>query len=80
MQWAFRTAGLHRVGLSVVGWNERVVKLYQSIGFVIEGRIKERFFWEGQWWDEIVMGILAEDWRNKLQTPKLIGAQSEKTG
>jgi RimJ/RimL family protein N-acetyltransferase len=61
--WAFREAGMHRVGISALGWNERAAKLYQRLGFKLEGRQREIFWRDGQWWDYILMAMTEDDWR-----------------
>jgi RimJ/RimL family protein N-acetyltransferase len=59
---AFDGLGLHRVGLSVFAFNERAIRSYRSVGFVVEGRAREAIWREGRWWDEISMSLLADDW------------------
>jgi RimJ/RimL family protein N-acetyltransferase len=59
---AFGGLGLHRVGLTVFSFNERAIRSYRSVGFVVEGRSREAIWREGRWWDEISMSILASDW------------------
>jgi hypothetical protein len=54
--------GLHRVGLSVFSFNERAVRSYRSVGFVVEGRAREAIWRDGRWWDEISMSLLDSDW------------------
>ena len=55
---AFGGLGLHRVGLTVFSFNERAIRSYRSVGFVVEGRAREAIWREGRWWDEISMSIL----------------------
>jgi RimJ/RimL family protein N-acetyltransferase len=59
---AFTGLGLHRVGLTVFSFNERAIRSYRSVGFVVEGRAREAIWREGRWWDEIAMSILDSDW------------------
>jgi RimJ/RimL family protein N-acetyltransferase len=59
---AFEVLGLHRIGLSVFAFNERAIRSYRSVGFVVEGRAREAIWREGRWWDEISMSVLADDW------------------
>ena len=59
---AFGGLGLHRVGLTVFSFNERAIRSYRSVGFVVEGRAREAIWREGRWWDEISMSILDADW------------------
>lgn len=65
LYYAFQELNLHRVGLDVISNNERAIEIYQNIGFVEEGRMRECVWREGIKLDRIVMGILEEEWRNK---------------
>jgi RimJ/RimL family protein N-acetyltransferase len=60
---AFETLGLHRVGLSVFAFNGRAIRAYEKAGFQIEGRLREAIWRDGRRWDEVQMGILADEWR-----------------
>lgn len=55
--------GLHRVGLGVLGINQRARMLYENHGFVEEGRLREVHRAGGFWTDVICMGILEDDYR-----------------
>ena len=65
LQHGFVDLGLHRVGLRVLEYNARAIKAYESCGFVIEGRERQAANVDGQWYDDIVMGILAEEFGRK---------------
>jgi RimJ/RimL family protein N-acetyltransferase len=60
---AFGGLGLHRVALTVFSFNERAIRSYRSVGFVVEGRAREAIWREGRWWDEISMSLLDSDWK-----------------
>jgi len=60
---AFGTLGLHRIALFVFEFNERAIRAYQRVGFVLEGRARESIRREGRWWDELAMSMLASDWQ-----------------
>jgi RimJ/RimL family protein N-acetyltransferase len=60
---AFGGLGLHRIALTVFAFNERAIRSYRSVGFVVEGRAREAIWREGRWWDEISMSILDGDWQ-----------------
>jgi len=59
---AFSGLGLHRVGLTVFAFNDRAIRSYRSVGFVVEGRAREAIWRDGRWWDEISMSMLDSDW------------------
>ena len=51
--------GLHRIGLHVVEDNVAAVKLYQKIGFVIEGTIRDAYYGaDGKYHNMLVMGMV----------------------
>lgn len=60
---AFDDLNLHRVGLTCYDFNARGLACYEKLGFVREGTRRESFFREGRWVDEVLMGILAREWR-----------------
>lgn len=62
---AFDHIGLHRVSLSVFSFNERAIRAYEKAGFEIEGRERQAIVRDGQRWDEITMGVLAPEWRER---------------
>ena len=37
--------------------------MYEKVGFVREGLRRKRFLRDGEWHDQIDMGLLAEEWR-----------------
>ena len=62
LQYIFHTLNLHRVGSSVIEFNERSLKYSLHCGYKIEGRKREHIFRKGKYWDLIELGLLYEDW------------------
>jgi RimJ/RimL family protein N-acetyltransferase len=60
---AFGTLRLHRIALSVFAFNERAIRSYRRVGFLVEGRSREAIWRDGRWWDELTMSILEPEWR-----------------
>lgn len=55
--------GLHRVSLDVLSINPRARMLYENLGFVVEGRLRE-VHRDGEFWvDGIVMAVLEDEYR-----------------
>ena len=59
--------GLHRVGLEVLGIDQRAFALYESLGFVTEGRLRDTHVDGGRYYDTIVMGMLEEEYAQARQ-------------
>jgi RimJ/RimL family protein N-acetyltransferase len=71
LRQAFAELNLDRVSLNLFGYNERALRSYQKVGFVVEGRQRERLRRDGQRWDMVYMGMLREEWvgRKKSEAP-----------
>src|SRR6185369_654200 len=70
LDWAFRFAGAHNVGLSTVEYNLRARRLYEKIGFVFEGRFREDHYHDRKWYDVLFYSMLEHEWeaRRSLKT------------
>lgn len=62
LRFAFAELNLHRVSLTVFGYNPRAIRSYEKAGFVVEGIQRERLRREGRRWDMVLMGLLREEW------------------
>jgi RimJ/RimL family protein N-acetyltransferase len=63
LRYAFDELGLNRVELRAWAFNERAIAAYRKAGFVEEGRRRSVGFHEGRFQDEVLMAVLAEEWR-----------------
>lgn len=61
--FAFAELNLERVGLRVWGRNVRAQKVYEKLGFQVEGRLRRAGFVNGAHDDVVWMGLLREEWR-----------------
>ena len=58
LEHAFGEMGLHRIDLRVLEFNTGAIACYRRCGFVEEGRERESCCIDGQWYDDLVMGVL----------------------
>ena len=72
---AFDRLGLHRVALSVFEFNPRAIRAYEKAGFAIEGRAREAVWRDGRFWDEVHMGVLADEWEARRTRSAVPGAR-----
>ncbi len=49
--------------LEVHASNERAIRAYRSCGFVEEGRMREHIWLDGRYLDNVLMGVLRDEWR-----------------
>lgn len=62
-RFGFEMMNLHRIELHVYEGNQRARRVYEKVGFVEEGRLREAHFSYGQYQDVIVMGLLEGELR-----------------
>ncbi|MDJ1136570.1 GNAT family N-acetyltransferase [Streptomyces iconiensis] len=62
-RYGFDTLRLHKISLTVVTENHAAHHLYQKAGFVEEGRLRQVFRRDGQWYDMFTMGLLEGELR-----------------
>jgi len=63
LEIGFDHLGLNRIGLFLVSINNRGYRCYLASGFKEEGRLRQKSFIGGTFHDEIVMSVLAEEYR-----------------
>ncbi|MHB1500065.1 MAG: GNAT family N-acetyltransferase [Candidatus Dormibacteria bacterium] len=73
LRYAFHELGLHRLSLDVIADNQPALSLYRSLGFLEEGRLRERVLRDGRRFDLVYMGLLAADW--ELARPPSVEAE-----
>ena len=63
LEHAFTTLNLNRVFLRVFAFNHRAIHVYEKIGFVHEGRMRQADYYQGNYVDVLLMSILRPEWR-----------------
>jgi RimJ/RimL family protein N-acetyltransferase len=64
----FERLGLHRIQLEVYADNARARRVYEKVGFVVEGVRREVQRRDGAWADEVIMSILDREWAARNPT------------
>jgi UDP-4-amino-4,6-dideoxy-N-acetyl-beta-L-altrosamine N-acetyltransferase len=67
LQYAFTVLALNRVTLSVFTDNTSAVHLYEKLGFVKEGLLREDFWDDSGYRDVLLMGILKREWETRRE-------------
>lgn len=58
VRYLFEELGLHRIGLSVVGFNDRAISMYKAVGFEVEGIERDGVGTEDGFVDDVKMAIV----------------------
>lgn len=60
----FAELNLQRIWLRVFDSNVRASRLYERLGFKIEGRLRQAVFLQGAYQDVLLMGLLRSEWQD----------------
>ncbi|WP_327695052.1 GNAT family N-acetyltransferase [Streptomyces sp. NBC_00459] len=60
--YGFEQLGLHRIELQAYAHNHRALRVYEKVGFVVEGVRREVQLRDGEWADEVLMAVLDHEW------------------
>lgn len=63
--YGFRLRGLQRLEVETLASNEAMIRTALSVGYREEGRLRARAFISGRFVDEVLFGLLAEEWHGK---------------
>lgn len=58
----FEQLGLHRISLEVYAFNPRARRVYEKVGFVAEGVLRDVLRHGDEWVDSTMMSILSHEW------------------
>jgi RimJ/RimL family protein N-acetyltransferase len=58
----FRVQGLHKVTGECDARNTPSAALMERLGFTREGHLRQQTFIKGEWTDDLIYGLLAEEW------------------
>ena len=61
--FAFDSLQVHRVFARTFAENQPAVKLAERLGMRLEGRLRERRYFKGRWWDHLFYAVLEHEWR-----------------
>ena len=65
LKHGFESLNLHRIFLRVYETNLRAIHVYEKVGFIHEGRLRQARYKNGKYMDELFMGILRSEWEAK---------------
>lgn len=61
LKYYFRELRYQKVTVYIYSFNERCMKLHESLGFQCEGRIRRAIFTNGNYYDEVLYGMTCEE-------------------
>jgi RimJ/RimL family protein N-acetyltransferase len=67
LDYAFRRLGFHRISMGVVGFNERALRFWESLGFKREGVQRDVYYYDDEFSDGIMMSILEDEYKQACE-------------
>ena len=65
LAFGFGELRLHRIWAHCVAENAASYRVLEKVGMRREGRLREKEWMKGRWWDILVYGILDYEWRSQ---------------
>ncbi|WP_227133990.1 GNAT family N-acetyltransferase [Halorubellus salinus] len=65
VEYAFDERNLNRVQARVMAANDASRRIWETLGFEQEGRLRENQFVDGEYVDTLYFGLLEADWRDR---------------
>ena len=62
MQFGFAELKVHRVWAWCVADNTASAHVLEKLGLKLEGRLREKEYYKGRWWDTLMYGLLENEW------------------
>jgi len=67
VRFGFTELGLHRVWLTCIVDNVGSARVLEKLGMRLEGRLRDKEYFGGRWWDTLLYAILEDEWREQQQ-------------
>lgn len=65
VKFAFEELNLNCVEAIIPAFNQRAQRVFEKVGFTVEGRLRSRFFGRGQFRDMIVVSAVRDGWNGE---------------
>jgi RimJ/RimL family protein N-acetyltransferase len=77
VDFGFSHFGVHRIWASLVADNAASAHVLEKLGMKLEGRLREKAYFKGRWWDALIYAILVDEWMMHKQTRPIKWEQLE---
>lgn len=64
--YGFAELGVHRVSAWCIAENHGSARVLEKLGMQLEGRLREKEYFKGRWWDALLYAVLEQEWAAKL--------------
>src|SRR5262245_35558620 len=77
--FVFHDLNLNCLEATIPEFNTRALRMFQKVGYQVEGTLRDRFFGRGRYWNMVVTSAVRDEWRpdvSDVQAPQQAGVQS----
>ena len=64
VQFGFAELKVHRIGAWCIADNVASVRVLEKLGLKLEGRLRDKEYFKGRWWDTLMYGLLENEWHD----------------
>lgn len=68
MKFAFKKMNFYRLEAEVIDYNDKAKSLFEKIGFVLEGRLRDAKYNDGKYFDVLRYGMLKPEYDKKYES------------
>lgn len=72
LRYCFREMRYQKCTALVYSFNERSIRFHEAIGFRFEGRLRNMYYTNGAYYDELYFGLTAAEW-DEIDPPHSLG-------
>jgi len=65
MKYAFHELGLVKIWTEIYEYDIKKKSLLSKLGFSVDGLLRKQHFYDGTWWNSILLSIIDEDYNHK---------------
>ena len=62
VRFGFVELGVHRIWAWCIADNVASARMLERLGLKLEGRLRDKEYFKGRWWDTLMYGILKDEW------------------
>jgi hypothetical protein len=63
--YGFYQLGLNKIWSEIYEFDSKKNELYNSLGFQLDGRLRQNYFYDGKWWDSLIISVLKSEYSPK---------------
>lgn len=76
VHFGFTELNVHRIWAWCIAENVGSARVLEKVGMQLEGRLRDKEYFKGRWWDTLVFGILDHEWKARHPGLSMLSPES----